>query len=323
MSRILVPPRLKRYLVPVWNEAHRLGWLARDYGSALIHGRIEHCKVCGEFRPMLYRRRVIPPRLAELWGLSPRVSEALARKESCDCAGCGAKLRARRLAEVILQIYQVDRPPAPVRSLAAWATLPPIQRLRIAEINRIEGVHEQLAPLPGFRPSEFEPGMRPGELVRGVRSEDLVQLTYDDEAFDLVLTSETLEHVPDLNSALREICRVLVPGGRHIFTIPLLPGVASTYARAVLRPEGSLDHRATAICHPGGDVGYPVFTEFGADVPDIFARAGFEVTVHFGPTSEDDLTQVYVCRKPDREPLDIMEPEDSRADASRDRHPSG
>src|SRR5262249_37639236 len=98
---------------------------------------------------------------------------------------------------------------------------------------------------------------------------------------------------------------------------------AATYSRAVLRPDGSLDQLATAICHPGGDVGYPVFTEFGADFPEILARAGFEVTVHFGPTSEDDLAQVYVCRKPDREPLDFTELEDSRAAAWRDRHPPG
>ena len=49
-------------------------------------------------------------------------------------------------------------------------------------------------------------------------------------SFDLVLTSETLEHVPDLAAASREIRRVLVPGGRHIFTIPLLPDVPRTFA---------------------------------------------------------------------------------------------
>ena len=63
-----------------------------------------------------------------------------------------------------------------------------------------------------------------------------------------------------------------------------------------------------AICHPGGDVGYPVFTEFGADLLKILRKAGFEAAEHFGPATEDDLAQVYVCRKPDCEPIDIMEP---------------
>ena len=64
---------------------------------------------------MLYRRRVIPPRLEELWGLSPRLAEALARKESCDCSACGAKLRCRRIAEAVLALYPVGNPPAPAR----------------------------------------------------------------------------------------------------------------------------------------------------------------------------------------------------------------
>jgi SAM-dependent methyltransferase len=124
-----------------------------------------------------------------------------------------------------------------------------------------------------------------------------MKLTYADQTFDLALTSETLEHVPDLARALAEIARVLVPGGLHIFTIPLLPNVYNTFPRATLEPDGSIRHLAAPIRHPGGDVGYPVFTEFGRDVTTILDAAGFDVEIHHGPTTEDDLAQVYVCRK--------------------------
>ncbi len=67
---------------------------------------------------MLYRGWAIPPKLAELWGLSPRLAEAMARKESCACAFCGAKLRTRRLARVLLDLYPVGGdPPAPARAV--------------------------------------------------------------------------------------------------------------------------------------------------------------------------------------------------------------
>jgi SAM-dependent methyltransferase len=295
---IPLPVWLKRLVVPCWNSAHRYGWLVFDYLNAIGRGRFEGCCACGRFRPMLYRRRVIPRRLEELWVLTPELAEALARKESCDCSHCGAKLRGRRLAHVLLRLYPVGAPPAPARSLNRWVELPEIQSLRVAEINRIDGLHEQLMRLPNLSSSDYHPGSAPGSIIDGVRSEDLSNLTYPDASFDLVLSSETLEHVADLEAALRQIRRVLAPGGRHIFTIPQLPHVPKTFARSKVLPDGSIEARAPRICHPGGDVGYPVFTEFGADLRDSFERAGFEFDVFFGPNRDDDLAQVYVCRRP-------------------------
>jgi SAM-dependent methyltransferase len=297
MAHYPIPPALKRWLVPIWNSAHQFGWLTYDYLNALGHGRMQRCTVCGHFALLLYRRRVIPPRLEELWGLSPQLASALARKESGDCSRCGAKLRGRRLAQVLLSLYPVGRPPAPTRSLALWIDQPETQSLRVAEINKIDGLHEVLVRLPQFSWSDHHPGSKPGSIVGGVRCEDLTSLTYADASFDLVLTAETLEHVPNLDAALNEIRRVLVPGGRHIFTIPLLPGVDESFARSIVRPDGSIEDLAPRICHPGGDVGYTVFTEFGANLPVVFERAGFELKVFFGPNRAQDLAQVYVCRR--------------------------
>lgn len=296
MSRIPLPGVVKRPLVAVWNEGHRVGWLLRDYASALARRRIERCSVCGERRPMLYRRRVVPPRLAVLWGLSERRARALARKESCDCSGCGAKLRARRLADVILDLYPVAGRRAD--DLRSWARSDEAAALRIAEINRVDGIHQALANLARFHSSEYVANVRPGTYVAGVRHESLAGLTYEDDRFDLVLTSETLEHVPDLAVALAEVRRVLVPGGLHVFTVPVSPDVPRTFPRARQARDGSIQALATPIRHPGGDVGYYVFTELGTDFPEILERAGFQTEVRFGPVSDDDLAQVYVCRKP-------------------------
>jgi SAM-dependent methyltransferase len=298
MARYPIPAGVKRWLIPIWNAAHRYTWLALDYLNAISHGRLERCAVCGRFRPMLFRRRVIPRRLEELWGLSPRLARALARKESSDCSYCGAKLRGRRLAQIVLILYPIGKAPALARSLADWVEDPAIRQLRVAEINRIDGLHEQLLRLTHFSSSDYVPGSDPGTTHAGVRSEDLTHLTYADSSFDLLLTSESLEHVPDLRAALNEIHRVLAPGGRHVFTIPVLPGVAKTFSRAVVRADGSIEDRAQRICHPGGDVGYPVYTEFGADLTDLFEQAGFQVDAFYGLPREDDLAQVYSCRKP-------------------------
>ena len=114
-----------------------------------------------------------------------------------------------------------------------------------------------------------------------------------------MLTSETLEHVPDLDAALGEIRRVLVPGGRHIFTVPLLPRT-----RANVRPRRSSGPTGRSRTAPRGSA-IPAATgairsspSSGPICPTLLRRAGFEVDVLFGPTREDDLAQVYVCRKP-------------------------
>lgn len=288
---------LRPLALAAWNSGHRFVWQAKDYLNAIANRRLEHCDACGRRSWMLYRRRVIPPRLVELWGLSPRLAEALARKESLECASCGAKLRARRLARVILDLFPVGTPPVPAQSLAEWSRNEEARALRVAEINRIDGLHEAIADLPHLTFSDFQEGASPNALVDGVRSEDLTRLTFDDSAFDLVLTSETLEHVPDLNAALQELYRVLAPGGYHVFTVPLLPTTPHTFPRAQLRLDGTIEPLAPLIRHPGGDIGYPVFTEFGADLLEILRHKGFESTIRFGPTTEDDLTQVFVCRK--------------------------
>lgn len=289
----MVVPRLaKRLLLPLWNGGHRVGWRLAEHAGAFWNRRYERCAACGRFGPMLLRRRAIPSKLVEMWGLSPRVTEALIRKETLDCFACGAKLRARRLAKVVLETFPVAGPPP--RSLSDWAARPEAKALRVAEINRIEGLHEAIAHLPRLRFSDYVEGVETGG---GVRSEDLTRLTYASETFDLVLTSETLEHVPDVIAALAEIRRVLVPGGWHLFTVPMIPGVETTYSRREIGPDGAVIDIAPPICHPGGDVGYPVFTEFGADLTEILDRAGFEPRVLFGPITEDDIAQVFACRK--------------------------
>lgn len=293
----VIPKWLKGVLVRAWNWAHRVRWFVVEVGGSLVRGRIERCSVCGRWALMVLRRRVIPRRLIELWGLNAAQAEALARKESLDCCWCGAKLRGRRLATVLVGLYPRQDGPPP-RSLREWTRIPEARALAIAEINAIDGVRHELRALPGFQASEFRPGDAPGAIVDGVRCEDLTRLSYADASFDVVLTSETLEHVPDLAAALREIRRVLKPTGVHVFTIPVNPSVDTTHARAVVRENGSAESlRGPLIHHPGGDVGYLVFTEFGRDVESVLRDAGFETQVIFGPVRDEDLAQVYVCRR--------------------------
>jgi SAM-dependent methyltransferase len=49
---------------------------------------------------------------------------------------------------------------------------------------------------------------------------DIESMLYDDHTFDAVVCTDVLEHVLDLNAAVRELLRVLRPGGVLIIRVP-------------------------------------------------------------------------------------------------------
>ena len=128
----------------------------------------------------------------------------------------------------------------------------------------------------GVALSEFVDGASPGSYRDGVRCEDVQALSYADASFDLVTHTEVLEHVADDARAFAELHRVLRPGGRMLFTVPLHEG-RSTLERARLR-DGVVEHLLEPSWH--GDpfrAGARVlaFRDYGHDIAERVAAAGF------------------------------------------------
>jgi ubiquinone/menaquinone biosynthesis C-methylase UbiE len=169
-------------------------------------------------------------------------------------------------------------------------------------------LHAFLDLLPNLAYSEYQGNNHRGEVVDGVRSEDICSLTYPDASFDLVLSSDTLEHVPDFRLALRETRRVLRPGGRHVFTVPIVGSRPTTEPRAHVAGDGSIEHVLPPLYHGRGAGLYrhlPVgqdlltFTEFGSDLTDHMREAGFEPeVVRADARDESGATWVFSGRVP-------------------------
>jgi SAM-dependent methyltransferase len=62
------------------------------------------------------------------------------------------------------------------------------------------------------------------------RGEDLTCLSFPDSSFDLVYASHVLEHIQGDKSAIREMRRVLAPGGLAILPVPILSDETIEYA---------------------------------------------------------------------------------------------
>jgi len=203
-------------------------------------------------------------------------------------------MRVRGIASVLLSLYGGD-----VDSFAKLVEQEGFRQLDVAEINTIGSMgslHAFLRRLPRLAFSEYRSPEHLGEVISEARNEDICQLTYPDESFDLVLSSDTLEHVPDFRVALTETRRVLRPGGRHVFTVPIVADRTTTSARAQIGDDGQPVHLLPPIYHGRGRglYGYiPVgndlltFTEFGRDLIDFIRDAGFEPEL-LGADNEDD-----------------------------------
>jgi 2-polyprenyl-3-methyl-5-hydroxy-6-metoxy-1,4-benzoquinol methylase len=66
---------------------------------------------------------------------------------------------------------------------------------------------------------------------------DIQSIAHADASFDTVISCETIEHVPEPVRAIRELARVLKPGGRLLLTTPNYLGTMGLY-RGYLRLTG-------------------------------------------------------------------------------------
>jgi SAM-dependent methyltransferase len=66
------------------------------------------------------------------------------------------------------------------------------------------------------------------ELENRFFNVDLQNMTFENNMFDVVLTSDVMEHVRHSEQAHREIFRVLKTGGIYIFTVPYNPELEQT-----------------------------------------------------------------------------------------------
>ncbi len=124
--------------------------------------------------------------------------------------------------------------------------------------------------------SEYLDEVAPGSCRDGLRCEDVQRLSFADASFDLVTHTEVFEHVPDDAAGFCELYRVLRPGGRMVFTVPLSAAPA-TVERARLR-DGVIEYLLPPTYHTDllrGERQVLCFRDYGQDIVGRVKAAGF------------------------------------------------
>lgn len=132
-----------------------------------------------------------------------------------------------------------------------------------------------------YTPTHYFADIPVGSYKKGIRCENLECMTFMDEAFDLVITQDVMEHVLNPGKAYAEIARTLKPGGAHVFTVPLYRG-KKTLVRAVETPDG-IRYLQEKQFHgnPIDKKGSLVVTEWGDDLIDyIYQHSGLITTAY-------------------------------------------
>jgi SAM-dependent methyltransferase len=141
-------------------------------------------------------------------------------------------------------------------------------------------------------------------LGNGRSNQNLERLTFPDAYFDLVVTSDVMEHVRLPERAHSEIRRVLGSGGVYLFTVPHFRDPFETMVRVtVVDPDDPSrdaflmepEYHGDVNCEDNAALSYRVF---GRDIDGTLERLGFRVEYSKDDVADTGIrnTELFYCR---------------------------
>jgi SAM-dependent methyltransferase len=185
--------------------------------------------------------------------------------EHDQCPACGSLMRHRALLLFLRDVLRVQ-----------------VGSAEVLHVGPGPSLRRWLKTLPGvsYLSTDLDPS------VADVRA-DVTALPFDDRSFDLVLCIHVLEHVPDDRAAIRELFRVLRPGGTAVLQLPPSHLEETSEDPAITDPAereeyfGQFDH--VRLC--------------GRDYGDRLEEAGFDVAfVDYVERLDDAIRDEYGLR---------------------------
>lgn len=199
------------------------------------------CPCCGS--SSFSQQKILWKELIEDWDLAVSEVEYINKQQGYMCKECGSNLRSMTLAAAIMDIYKY-------KGLFNKFILEN-KNIKVLEINKAGNLNGFLKKMDGHRLVEYP-------------EFDMMNTNIKDKTYDLVIHSDTLEHIKSPLKGLIEIRRILKRKGHHCFTTPIV------YNRLTKSRKGM---RASYHGTPGKNE-YLVHSEFGADIWTEIIKAG-------------------------------------------------
>lgn len=219
-------------------------------------------------------------------------------RETLQCSHCLASMRQRSLAFALLAYLNSgwSTQLSSIYDLAAHG----LGGLRVLDTDNFSYISKLMREVSGYTRCSYIPSIAWGTCLEpNYYNEDIQSLSFNDGAFDIVLTSDVMEHVRDCDSAHREIYRVLNSGGAYIFNVPF-----DSAAEDDIQLVDTSTPKDVYLCKPqyhgdplsGGVLAYRVF---GRSLMGKLEALGFEVEFLLVRRPNDLIIDgdVFVARK--------------------------
>jgi GT2 family glycosyltransferase/glycosyltransferase involved in cell wall biosynthesis/SAM-dependent methyltransferase len=154
--------------------------------------------------------------------------------------------------------------------------------------------------------SKYEPSHQLGFLYpNGVENQNLEHLTFGDDSFDIVITSDVMEHVRLDNLAHEEIYRVLKKGGHYIFNVPHSMELENDLIRVeIIDSDDPLKDKQILEPEYHGDVngsgeGALSYRVYGRSILKRLKKIGFNVSYQKNDSEDSGIlnTEIFICKK--------------------------
>jgi SAM-dependent methyltransferase len=215
----LLPEHTKRWLavtllLTLITQPHRLRYRlnTQNFLNFRRFARTKaRCCVCGNTGTLLFGMPDIE--LCRHFGIN-------VLRETLLCKFCGSTNRQRTLAHVLISVLhrQFACEGAALNGLTRRA-----EKVEIWDTDAFGPIGARVGCVANVTRSKYLPQLPFGvEAEPGVYNIDLQQASFPSNRFDVILTSDVMEHVRDDRRAHAEIFRCLRPGGAYLFTVPYI-----------------------------------------------------------------------------------------------------
>ena len=206
-------------------------------------------------------------------------------KHICPC--CGWKLRAFTHGGTSLKVRHHGYCPrcnAKARHRRDWLFLEQKtnlfrDNLRLLHVSPKYSLLRRLKKLPNLRYTAVDLYTRPHMDIKM----DLAATPVPSATFDAIICIHVLEHVKDDRGAMRELFRVLKPGGWALISVPIRLDQKTYEDSTITTPEG----RRQAF----GEISHYRF--YGYDLVDRLEACGFQVQCDLGQDIDPQIMATY------------------------------